>query len=137
MTVLPENWSTPVGRRAHAALPTARRRINSIKEKQNMPELRTIQLTYDAKSGTVTSNPDPIRFRTGDTLEFVSPQGPVDVLLLPERLFSTSRYRTGSQPVTVLKAESCQICCGVQVDGTVVGFPETLNFGKTGVPDNP
>ena len=102
-----------------------------------MPQKRTIHLTYDLKQGTITSDPDPIRFREGDTLEFVSDQGPVDVLLVPERLFSGSRFKTGSNPVSVLKAEHCQFCCGVEVNGVTFGFPENISLGKTGDPDTP
>jgi hypothetical protein len=92
--------------------------------------LRTITLTYDLAKQTINSDPDPIRFNAGDTLEFVSRQGPVDVLLLPERFFSAIRYKTGDPPVTVLKAQHFKFCCGVKIGGDIFGFPDDLRYGK-------
>lgn len=96
---------------------------------------QTITLTYNLATDTVTSDPETIKLEVGDTVEFTSAQGPVNILFLPVGHFSANEFHAGDKPVQRLRLGSAKVCCGVVVDGVVFGFPEHQRFGHQIIPD--
>ena len=83
---------------------------------------QTITLTYDPATDAVHSDPATIRLEVGDTVEFTSAQGPVNILFLPAGHFSANEFHLGDKPVQRLLLGPAKICCGVVVDGKLLGL---------------
>jgi len=96
----------------------------------------TIKLTYNSTTDTVETDPDPIHLKVGDTATFTSAQGPVNILLLPAGHFSAPEFHSGDQPVSRLQAGPAKLCCGVVINGVVLGFPDHQRFGHQIFPDS-
>lgn len=94
-----------------------------------------VHLTYSPTSEDVKSDPEVIKIAVGDTLAFHSSQGPVNILFQTPGIFSAEKYSTGHPPVKVKKAAHGKFCCGVVIQGAVVGYPEHERFGKQVIPD--
>ncbi len=91
-----------------------------------MPHI-TVDLVYNP-DGTITSR-EPLEIKPGDTLAFSSKDGPVNVWLTPEDMFSATSFAQDSPPVQVLRSGQGRICWGLVVKGKVVGYPDNQSFG--------
>lgn len=88
-----------------------------------------ITLTYNDAEATLVSDVKTKSISRGDALEFVSPAGPVRVLMIPGEKFSSGEFRTGDAPVIVYTADPFRFCCGVNIGGNVSGYPLHRRFG--------
>jgi len=91
---------------------------------------QTIILNYNLPNGTLTTVPDPIRIRAGDTMCFASVQGPVNVKFDSSGVFSKETYASGDEPVAIVTAGPGQFWCGVVIDGKPYGYPADLKYGS-------
>ncbi len=94
--------------------------------------LNTITLIYDTTQGTVTAEPAAMKMLKGDGLQFVSSSGPVRVLMVPSESFSAAEFRTGDDPLTGITSGRFNYCCGVTIQGKVVGYPLNRDSGNEG-----
>ena len=91
--------------------------------------IHKITLTYDADPENVTSNVKAVTIAVGDGMDFVSDAGPVRVLMIPGDNFSAGEFRTGDNPIVAKVPQAFRFCCGVNIQGKVVGYPLHQRFG--------
>jgi len=89
-----------------------------------------IELIYNPVEDRLEFNDPGTLTQAGDELTFESGAGPVRVLMIPEHRFSAAEYRTGDAPIVVKDSFDFTYCCGLVVDGHVVGYPEHRRFGN-------
>ncbi len=92
--------------------------------------IHEIELIYNAAEDTVISLDKGLVINKGDGVHFSSAAGPVRVLMIPNEQFSAAEFRTGDNPLVVGTDQGFQYCCGVTVNGKVVGYPEHRRFGS-------
>ena|SRR5436190_1734950 len=94
--------------------------------------IHNIKLIHEVVNGvdSLTCHAHSWHVKKGDTLAFQSDAGPVHVLMIPGEPFSAAEYRTGDPEIQVNTEQPFRICCGITVDGRVVGFPDHKRFGK-------
>lgn len=93
-----------------------------------MAKHRIVHLVHNQADGTIDAK-EPIEVKEGDTIEFTSDHGTVNVRFTPAELFSASHFTTGADRIRVLKSGKARICWGLVVDGVVIGYPENERFG--------
>jgi hypothetical protein len=91
--------------------------------------IHTITLMYDVAQQTVTTDAKSKSIQQGDALEFFCKAGDVRVLMIPPEKFAVAEYRSGDAPIVVGALERFKFCCGVNIDGVVIGYPEHQRFG--------
>jgi hypothetical protein len=93
-----------------------------------VPTSHKILLRYDFTAGTMELADNGklladrrIPLQIGDTLEFSSPDGTVDIELVPADVFSTTSYTSGPPATEVVKVlakplpgTTCKIWCGIK-----------------------
>src|SRR4051812_30402744 len=89
-----------------------------------------ITLIYNAAENKVESKETGFKTQSGDEIVFDCAAGPVRILMIPNDRFSAAEFRTGDDPVVVNTDNNFSYCCGVVVDGHVVGYPAHRNFGN-------
>ncbi|MEP6535107.1 MAG: hypothetical protein ABJF23_07320 [Bryobacteraceae bacterium] len=94
--------------------------------------VHTIALTYNLADGKVASDSKGIQIPVGDSLQFVSNAGSVRVLMLPESNFSVAEFRSGDYPLTAHTKGTFRFCCGVTIEGVMIGYPLHRDFGDDG-----
>jgi|ERR1051326_8057845 hypothetical protein len=95
---------------------------------------QTIKLSYDTANQTFTSEPPTVVLNVGDTVLFVSDQGPVNIKFDPPECFAAEQIVGGTVQVRIVKRAPARMPCGITINGATVGFPDHERFGPAGDP---
>jgi hypothetical protein len=90
---------------------------------------QTIKLSYNPDKDIFTSDPATVVLNEGDTLLFLSDQGPVSVKFDPPECFAPMQISGGTVQVRVVKRAPARMPCGIFFRGGTIGFPAHERFG--------